>query len=128
MTDEVKVDERMSRHVVSVSAADTLDHAAQTMVERGVGSALVVMSGEKLEGIITERDVLEAVARGLVPWSTKVAECMTADPMTVGPNTTRQSALKTMFEGGFRHLPVKDDERLVGIVSLRDLAPDEAPE
>ncbi|MFN2388229.1 MAG: cyclic nucleotide-binding/CBS domain-containing protein [Actinomycetota bacterium] len=115
------VRDRMSNHVVTMPASETLDHAAQVMVERGVGSA-VVMKGRNIEGIITERDVLRAVAHGLVPWSTNVSDCMTADPATVSPTTGAGAALRMMLDNNYRHLPVVENGGLVGIVSLRDLA------
>lgn len=119
-TADLKVEDCMSPGVVSLSAGTTLDRAAQAMVERKVGSA-VVMEGNEILGIITERDVMRAVARGLVPWNTMVSNCMTADPQTVGPSTSAEGALSTMLSNGFRHLPVVNQDGLIGIVSLRDL-------
>jgi len=116
----ITVGDRMSSHVVTVRATEMLDHAAQVMVERDVGSAVVTREGA-VEGIITERDVLRAVARGLVPWSTVVADCMTAKPVTVSTSTTGDTALSMMLGNAYRHLPVVDEGELVGIVSLRDL-------
>lgn len=115
------VAECMSQHVVTMRPTETMDKAAQMMVERGVGSAVVTREGG-IEGIITERDVLHAVARGLVPWSTSVSDCMTAKPVTVSSLTTTSTALSMMLDNGYRHLPVVDEGSLVGIVSLRDLA------
>lgn len=116
-----RVGDAMSHHVVTVRATETMDRTAQMMVERSVGSAVVTREGG-IEGIITERDVLRAVARGLVPWSTSVSDCMTAKPVTVSSFTTTGTALSMMLANGYRHLPVVDDGTLVGIVSLRDLA------
>lgn len=121
MTNSNLVADCMSPDVVTIPSGTMLDRAAQTMVERRVGSALIV-EGKKVVGIITERDVLRSVARALVPWSTPVSECMTAKPMTVTPSTTAGQALTMMLEHGFRHLPVIGEEGLAGIVSLRDLA------
>ena len=114
------VAQQMSREVLTVSPESTLSIAAQTMMERSAGSAAVIADGE-LVGIITERDVLRSVALGLVPWTTPVSECMTARPVTVHPEMPREEAMTMMLSRGFRHLPVKDGERLVGLVSLRDL-------
>jgi CBS domain-containing protein len=110
----------MTRNVLTASPNEQLDRAAQLMVERRVGSAVVV-DGGRVAGIITERDVLRAVARGLVPWHTPVSECMTAAPLVVGPDTPAAEALELMITKGFRHLPVIEDGQLVGVVSLRDL-------
>lgn len=117
----MRVDDCMSPDVVTVAASAMLDRAAQTMVERRVGSA-IIMDDDKVVGIVTERDVLRAVARGLVPWSTAVADCMTAEPHSIEPSARADEALATMLENDFRHLPVVGPEGLVGIVSLRDLA------
>ncbi len=89
------------------------------MVERGVGAA-IVLDGERLVGILTERDVLLAVAsdrdQGAV-----VEDCMTRHPETVESSDTTDQAAALMIHGGFRHLPVVDGDRVVGIVSIRDL-------
>ncbi|MGH2689268.1 MAG: CBS domain-containing protein [Actinomycetota bacterium] len=115
-----RIEEHMSRYVVTVSPDQTLEVAAQMMVERSVGSAIILNNGA-IEGIVTERDVLRSVARGLVPWNTKVVDCMTPKPLTVSPSDLAEEAVRTMVNGGFRHLPVVEKGNLVGIVSLRDL-------
>ena len=115
-----RIEEHMSRFVVTVSPDQTLEVAAQMMIERSVGSAVITLNGA-IEGIVTERDVLRAVARGLVPWNTKVVDCMTPKPLTVSPSDIAEDAIRTMVNGRFRHLPVVDKGVLVGIVSLRDL-------
>jgi CBS domain-containing protein len=115
-----RIEEQMSRHVVTVSDDQTLEQAAQMMIERSVGSALITRDGT-LEGIITERDILRSVAGGLVPWTTKVSQCMTPNPRTLGPSDSIEEAVRVMSGGGFRHLPIVEDEALVGIITLRDL-------
>ncbi len=114
------VEGSMSRAVLKVRPEDTLEQAAQAMIERRHGSA-VVMSDTTLVGIVTERDVLRAVALGRVPWSTKIVDVMTADPISVSPDTEISNAIQTMLKGGFRHLPICQDGALVGLVSLREL-------
>ena len=89
------------------------------MVDRDVG-AVLVMEGAELLGILTERDVLRAVAAGIEA-ETVVSDWMTRDPETMGPDDTTQHAAVLMIHGGFRHLPVVDEGELVGILSLRDL-------
>jgi len=110
----------MNRFVLTVNPNDTLEQGAQAMMERKVGSAMVVKDSEFV-GIVTERDVLRAVARGTVPWSTKIEDVMTSGPVCALPGTDVVDATKMMIDGGFRHLPVAKDGELVGIVSLRDL-------
>lgn len=114
------VEETMSRAVLKVRPEDTLEQGAQAMIERRTGSA-VVTNGGALVGIVTERDVLRAVANGRVPWSTKIADVMTHDPVSVPPDTPTAEAIQTMLKGGFRHLPICVDGNLVGLVSLREL-------
>lgn len=109
----------MSTALLTVDATDTLTHAAAQMDARGVGAALV-MNGERLSGILTERDVLHAVATGEVE-GTKVGAWMTHDPETVGPDGQPGHAAAIMLQGGFRHLPVVEDDTPIGIVSIRDL-------
>src|SRR6266849_4715154 len=84
---------------------------------RRVG-AVVVTRGASVVGIVTERDVPGSVARGLVPWSTTLEGCMTHDPISITPSTDTLEASHIMLERGFRHLPVLEEGRLVGILSL----------
>lgn len=119
------VEETMSRAVLKVRPEDTLEQGAQAMIERRTGSAVVIKAG-RLVGIVTERDVLRAVANGRVPWSTKISEVMTHDPRSVEPGTQTSEAIELMLKGGFRHLPICVDGALVGLVSLRELLKAEA--
>jgi len=96
-----------------------LSEAALAMTDRGVGAALV-LTGEHVSGILTERDVLRAVATGPVE-GTHVAAWMTRDPETVDISEGTGQAAALMIHGGFRHLPVVDGGKPVGIVSIRDL-------
>ena len=123
------VGEVMSTTLLTVDATALLTEAAAQMDARGVGAALV-MNGERLSGILTERGVLRAVATGGVE-GTKVGAWMTHDPDTVGPEERPGHAAAIMIHGGFRHLPVLDGDTPVGIISIRDLMrlviDDEAP-
>jgi CBS domain-containing protein len=113
------VSDVMSRTLLTVDAAAPLTEAAAQMDARQVGAALV-LNGERLSGILTERDILRAVATGQVE-GTRVGAWMTHDPETIGPNDQPEQAASTMLRGGFRHLPVLDGDKPVGIVSIRDL-------
>jgi CBS domain-containing protein len=119
----------MSTTLLTVDATELLTDAAAQMDARGVG-AVLVMNGERLSGILTERDVLHAVATGGIE-GTKVGAWMTQDPDTVGPDERPGHAAAIMIHGGFRHLPVLDGDKPVGIISIRDLMrlviDDEAP-
>jgi len=119
----------MSTTLLTVDATAALTDAAAQMDARGVG-AVLVMTGEHLSGILTERDVLRAVATGGVE-GTNVGAWMTHDPDTVAPDERPGHAAAIMLHGGFRHLPVLDGDKAVGILSIRDLMrlviDDEAP-
>jgi len=122
------VGEIMARDVLAVEPSATLVDAASQMHGRRVG-AVVVLSEGRLVGILTERDVLRAVATGSV--DAPVSEAMTAAPETVDADEPSGQAAALMIHGGFRHLPVVDGDAVVGMVSIRDLVrltvDDEAP-
>ena len=111
----------MSSDLLSIETSVSIVEVAQRMVERNVGAVLVLDDG-RLVGILTERDVLRAVARGLGD-TTRVGDCMTAHPETIAPDDTTEHAAVLMLHGGFRHLPVVEGEDLVGVISIRDLVP-----
>jgi CBS domain-containing protein len=115
----MKVGEVMTRGLLTAEATTPLQVAAERMCERNVG-AILVLNGDAISGILTERDVLRAVAQGRVE-GTNVAAWMTRDPATVTVEAAGRDAAETMIRGGFRHLPVLDGTRPVGIVSIRDL-------
>jgi predicted transcriptional regulator len=99
---------------------DTLGEAAEKMAGRGVGAALVMDFG-RLVGILTERDLLAAVAGRVQTSEARVREWMTENPVTVPEATTIARAASIMVTRGFRHLPIVEGERTIGIVSLRDV-------
>jgi CBS domain-containing protein len=114
------VGEIMTGSVFSIEPTMTVAEAATVMGERKIGSALV-MDGDNLAGIFTERDIVRALGEHFDAAGHPVSEWMTANPMTVPPDTPTKDALQTMLERGFRHLPVAEGDRVVGIVSMRDL-------
>jgi CBS domain-containing protein len=119
----------MSSDILTSSAEERLADAAKRMVERGVG-AVLVLAGERLEGILTERDLMKAVAAGYSE-DAKVGDWMTRHPETIEADDSTGHAAALMIHGGFRHLPVLDGDTPVGIISIRDLMrlviDDEAP-
>jgi CBS domain-containing protein len=110
----------MSRDLFTTRGDASVAEVAAGMVRGRIGSA-VVMEGSVLLGIFTERDVLRAAASGKDLTSSRVAEWMTPDPVTAGPELDPDDAIETMMGQGFRHLPVVEDNAVVGIVSLRDI-------
>lgn len=110
----------MTQAVVMDSADETLAEAASRMREQQTGS-LLVMDSDRLLGIFTERDLLKAIASGLDPKQTTIKDIMTTDVVTVTPTTTIREAADIMATKWIRHLPVIEDERVVGVISQRDL-------
>ena len=109
----------MTASLLTVSPDATLGDAAAAMATRGVG-AVVVLEGDAIAAILTERDVMKAVAAGRDA-KAPVAEWMTRHPETIEPEDSTDHAATLMIHGGFRHLPVVAGEKVVGIVSIRDL-------
>jgi CBS domain-containing protein len=109
----------MTRDLLTVEAGLPVVAAVQRMAERNVGAVLVLEDG-RLAGIMTERDVLRALASGLRD-DAVVGDHMTAHPDTIAPDDTTEHAVVLMIHGGYRHLPVVDGDELVGVLSIRDL-------
>lgn len=106
--------------LLTAQASMTVVEAARVMKERRVG-AILILDGEELAGIFTERDALfRVVAEGLDPTATSVADVMTADPVTIAPDKPFATALELMHAGQFRHVPVVEGTRPIGMVSSRD--------
>jgi len=117
----MKISDIMTEAAVTDRPDDTLASAAAKMWEQQTGS-LLVLDDQGLVGIITERDILKAVAGGTDLGSTRISEVMTKDLITVDPGTSLREAAGIMTEKWIRHLPVLQGGKLVGIVSQRDLS------
>jgi CBS domain-containing protein len=115
------VREVMSGALITVDASTTVAEAATIMGEKHVGSALVC-DGDSLKGIFTERDIVRALAEQFDAAGHPVSHWMTRNPQSIGPDAPVTEALDRMLSGGFRHLPVIEDEKLIGLVSMRDLS------
>lgn len=112
---------------VPVTARQSLTvlDAARTMKEHNIG-ALMVVDGPRLVGIFTERDALfRVLAEGRNPQTTHLADVMTPQPSTIHPDAPFVEALRAMHRGRFRHLPVVEYERPLGMVSVRDALDDD---
>lgn len=116
----IPVKELMERRKIAKLAPEaTVAQAAKLMAKRSIG-AVMIMHDARLVGIITERDVVfRVVSRGLDPRATRISQVMTADPRTIGPNEPFGRALAIMHHEKFRHLPVTDWAKVVGVVSAR---------
>ena len=117
----MEIGELVTRAVLTVEEDDTLHDAAMWMMERGVGSA-VVMNDGKPTAIITDRDALRVIARGVDTNTVTVRESMMKGIKPVRPSLELTDAARVMRDKGFRHLVVVDDDGdLVGVFSMRDL-------
>jgi CBS domain-containing protein len=118
----MRVADAMSKEVLLVGTHHTLREACALMVGRNVGAAVVMEEDMPGPGIVTERDVLRAVARGADPEATTVADLMTFEARTASVSWDVDAAAEEMLRRGFRHLVVVDDDgRLAGILSMRDV-------
>lgn len=110
--------EVMRREYITAAPEDTLGEVAQQMVEVNTG-AVVVKDYGRMIGILTERDMLKAMAGRVHTSDARVREWMTADPITATPEMPAEEAAQIMLDNGFRHLPVVERDQVVGLVSLR---------
>jgi CBS domain-containing protein len=109
-----------NQRILTATAAMSVADAAAAMRDAKVG-AIMVLSGPTLAGIFTERDALYRVlAPGKDPKRTTLADVMTAEPTTIGPDMPFGHALHIMYDRGFRHVPVVENGRPIGMVSARD--------
>ena len=103
-----------------LAAHETVQHACRYMRECRAGSVLVIDDQQRLSGIFTGRDAVRTLAEGKDAAVTTLAQAMTPDPITITPDSRAIDALRAMSNGGFRHLPVVENERIWGIVSRGD--------
>jgi len=115
------VRDAMSKPVLVVGPAHTIRQVAQLMTARRVGSAVVVDPESSGTGIMTERDVLYAIGRGLDPDVEHATNHLTWDVVFAGPEWTLDEAAAAMIRGGFRHLVVMEQDEVLGVISVRDI-------
>ena len=109
------------RHVIEISPDSSVFEAIKIMADKSIGS-LVVMEDEKLAGIVTERDYArKVIVKGRSSKSTRVAEIMTADVVTTSSAETVDKCMAVMTELRIRHLPVLENNRVIGMISIGDL-------
>lgn len=117
----MRVRDAMTKPVLVVGPNHTIRQAAQLMSARRVGSAVVIDPDSSGVGIMTERDVLNALGRGLDCDTERTASHITWDVVYAGPDWTLDDAAAAMVRGGFRHLVVIEDDEVLGIISVRDI-------
>ncbi|HEX3098721.1 MAG TPA: CBS domain-containing protein [Usitatibacter sp.] len=110
--------------VVSVTPETTVLEAIKVLAREDVGAA-IVMSGSRLAGILSERDYTrKVILQGRASNSTRVEDIMTANVVCVTPRTSARECMSLMTDKQIRHLPVVDDSRVIGMVSIRDIVGD----
>ena len=115
------VRDAMTTTVVSVGPAHTLRQVAQSMAGRKVGAAVVHDPDADGPGILTERDMLEAIAPGQDPDVEPASEHLTREAVVAAPDWPLLLAAQAMLAGGFRHLVVCEGDEVVGVLSVRDV-------
>ena len=110
--------EIVKANFITVAPEDTLGEVAERMTRQNTG-AVVVKDFGRLIGILTERDMLRAMAARVHTSDARVRQWMTADPVTASPEMDLEEAAQVMLDNGFRHLPVVAGETVLGVVSLR---------
>lgn len=117
----MQVREAMSSEVLVVGPEHTLRQTARMMSGRKVGSAVVIDPDSEGIGIMTERDLLEAIGAGLDPDIERTAAHLTWDVVYAAPEWTLEEAAAAMAHGGFRHLVVVEGGEVLGVISVRDI-------
>jgi len=111
----------MSKVVLTVNPGHSLREAASAMAGRGVGAAVVMDPEQPGPGIVTERDILQSIAKGQDPDREQVSEHLSADLTFAAPDWSLERAADAMVRGGFRHLVVVEGGEMVGVLSMRDI-------
>ena len=124
----MQVRDAMSPDVLTVGPDHTLRDAARRMSSRKVGAAVVLDGDQDQPGILTERDILDAVGNGQDVDVERVADHLTSDIVVARPDWALEKAAAAMVAGGFRHLVVCDGPDVVGMLSVRDIVRVSSPE
>jgi CBS domain-containing protein len=119
--EDIFVGRLMSAPVYTVGEDASLSGVGREMLDRGIGSAVVVEGEDRLVGILTATDFVRVVAEGGTDPETSVSAVMSTDVVTAGVNDSVQGVADLMLEHGFHHVPVVDDGTVVGIVTTTDL-------
>lgn len=109
------------RDVLTIAAAKTITEAVEILAKRRVGALVVVEGGDRIVGIVSERDIVRALATGADALKQPLSSVMTRDVMTCSDGETIDSVMSRMTKGRFRHLPVAENGRLTGIISIGDV-------
>lgn len=126
--EQMQVRDAMTGHVVTVGSGHSLQQASLVMAERNIGSVVIVDPDANGPGILTERDIVRAVASGVDLHTATTSDYLTADATYASPDWTLDDASEAMRRGGFRHLVVVEGGEVLGMLSMRDIVRAWAPE
>ena len=108
--------------VITITPETKVSEAAQTLAERRIGGLIVSRDGETVDGILSERDIVRSLAvRGTSCMTETVSDMMTRNPVCCSKQDSSDAVLTRMTDGRFRHMPVVEDGKLVGIVTIGDV-------
>ena len=108
--------------VITITPETLVSEAAQILAARRIGGLVVSRDGTKVDGILSERDIVRSLAvRGVVCMTESVSDMMTRNPVCCARQDTSDAVLTRMTDGRFRHMPVVEDGKLVGIVTIGDV-------
>ena len=108
--------------IFSVTPTDTVSTAAEMLSEKRIGAVIVREEGNQMDGILSERDIVREIGRrGVDCMKDRVGTIMTSNVKSCSPSETTQAVMQIMTDGRFRHLPVMDDGKLVGVISIGDV-------
>ncbi|HEX2152425.1 MAG TPA: CBS domain-containing protein [Acidimicrobiia bacterium] len=116
----MNVVELIGGEVATCDVDTPVPDAARQMIDQDVGSLVVVHNGEAV-GIVTERDIMGAVAKGSASSNDRIRSIMTPEPDSVEPDVDVEEAAQWMMAAGYRHMPVMEGSRLLGVVSVKDV-------
>ena len=117
----MQVRDAMTTTVLTVGPEHTIRQVARLMTQKRIGSAVVHDPDSAGVGIMTERDVLYAIGRGLDPDVERATNHLTWDVVYAGPEWTLDEAASAMIRGGYRHLVVMEGDEVLGVISVRDI-------
>ena len=112
---------RKGRDVLTTTATKTIAEAVQVLAKRRIGALVVVEGNDRIVGIVSERDIVRAIAAGIEALDQPIESIMTRTVMTCAESETINEMMARMTRGRFRHVPVAADGRLVGIISIGDV-------
>lgn len=114
--------EKSDDGVVTISGDKSVADVAAVLAQRKIGAVVVSEDGGRVQGILSERDIVRGLGRrGAAVLTERVSDLMTRDPVTCTPQDGAESVMARMTEGRFRHLPVVEDGQLVGLISIGDV-------